>query len=41
VYDSIYAADAESEECALWTADHAYYRAVRGFLSYVRYLGDL
>ncbi len=41
VYDSVYAAHAEAEGCVLWTADHAYYRAVRGVLSHVRYLGDL
>lgn len=41
VYDSIYAAHAEAEECVLWTADYAYYKAVRSFLTYVRHLGDL
>ena len=41
VYDSIYAAHAEIEDCILWTADYEYFRAIRGFLSHVRYLGDL
>jgi len=40
VYDSIYAAHAEAEECVLWTADYEYFKAVRGFLKHVRYLGD-
>jgi predicted nucleic acid-binding protein len=40
VYDSIYAAHAEAEQCTLWTADHAYFKAVRGFLPYVHFLGD-
>ena len=41
VYDSIYAAHAEAEECVLWTADYEYHSAVRGFLSHVKYLGDV
>lgn len=41
VYDSIYAAHAEAEECDLWTADYEYFKAVRGFLPHVKYLGDL
>ena len=40
VYDSVYAALAEIEGCELWTADYAFYKAVRGFLSFVKYLGN-
>ena len=40
VYDSIYAAHAEAEKCELWTADYRFYRAVKGFLRHVRYLGN-
>ncbi|MDA1192766.1 MAG: type II toxin-antitoxin system VapC family toxin [Candidatus Poribacteria bacterium] len=40
VYDIIYAAHAEAEECDLWTADNNYFKAVRAFLTNVKYLSD-
>ena len=40
VYDSVYAALADIEECALWTADYAFYQAVHNFLPFVKYLGN-
>lgn len=40
VYDSVYAALAENEGCELWTADYAFYKAVRGLLPLVKYLGN-
>jgi predicted nucleic acid-binding protein len=40
VYDSVYAALAEIEDCELWTADYAFYKAVRASLPFVKYLGN-
>lgn len=40
VYDSTYAALAELRNCEFWTADKAFYNAVRTELKYVRYLPD-
>ena len=40
VYDSTYAALAELRGCEFWTADHAFYRAVKDKLSFVKYLAD-
>lgn len=40
VYDSVYAALAEIEGCELWTADYAFYHAVRSFLPFVKYVGN-
>ena len=40
IYDSIYAALAELRGCEFWTADKAFYDAVKSTLSFVRYLPD-
>lgn len=40
IYDSIYAALAELRGCDFWTADGAFYDAVKSALSFVRYLPD-
>ena len=40
VYDATYAALAELRNCEFWTADKAFYNAVRTELKYVRYLPD-
>jgi predicted nucleic acid-binding protein len=40
IYDSIYAALAELRGCEFWTADKAFYEAVKGTLSFVKYLRD-
>ena len=40
IYDSLYAALAELRGCEFWTADKAFYEAVRSKLSFVRYLPD-
>lgn len=40
VYDSSYAALAELRGCEFWTADKAFYEAVKAGLSFVRYLPD-
>jgi len=40
IYDSIYAALAEFRCCEFWTADKAFYNAVKSTLSFVRYLPD-
>jgi predicted nucleic acid-binding protein len=40
VYDSTYAALAEVLGCEFWTADKAFYDAVKGSLTFVHYLGD-
>ena len=40
IYDSIYAALAEFRCCEFWTADKAFYDAVKSTLSFVRYLPD-
>ena len=39
LYDSIYAALAELRSCDFWTAEKAFYDAVKSGLAYVRYLG--
>jgi predicted nucleic acid-binding protein len=38
VYDATYAALAELRNCDLWTADKAFYEAVKDALSFVKYL---
>jgi len=38
VYDSAYAALAELRGCEFWTADKAFYDAVKGKLKFVKYL---
>jgi predicted nucleic acid-binding protein len=38
IYDSLYAALAELRGCEFWTADKAFYDAVRAALSFVKYL---
>lgn len=40
VYDASYAALAEIRGCDFWTADRAFYNAVRTDLPFVRYIGD-
>jgi len=40
VYDSTYAVLAELRGCEFWTADKAFYDAVKDALSYVKYLPD-
>ena len=40
VYDATYAALAEVRSCEFWTADRAFYEAVRVELKFVRYLSD-
>ena len=40
IYDSLYAALAELRGCEFWTADKAFYDAVKSTLLYVRYLPD-
>lgn len=40
VYDSIYAALAELRGCEFWTADKAFYDAVKSKLAFVKYLAD-
>jgi predicted nucleic acid-binding protein len=40
IYDSLYAALAELRGCDLWTADKAFYDAVKAGLSFVKYLPD-
>lgn len=40
VYDSTYAALAELRGCEFWTADKAFYDAVKAVLSFVKYLPD-
>ena len=40
IYDSLYAALAELRGCEFWTADKAFYEAVRSGLSFVKYLPD-
>lgn len=40
VYDATYAALAELHGCEFWTADRAFYDAVKGVLTFVRYLPD-
>jgi predicted nucleic acid-binding protein len=40
IYDSIYAALAELRGCEFWTADKAFYDAVKSTLLYVKYLPD-
>jgi len=40
VYDATYAALAELRNCEFWTADKAFYNAVKSDLKYVRYLPD-
>lgn len=40
VYDSTYAALAERCGCDFWTADKAFYDAVKGTLTFVKYIGD-
>lgn len=40
VYDAAYAALAELRQCEFWTADKAFYEAVKAELSFVKYLAD-
>jgi predicted nucleic acid-binding protein len=40
IYDSLYAALAELRRSEFWTADKAFYEAVKSALSFVRYLPD-
>jgi predicted nucleic acid-binding protein len=40
VYDATYAALAELRGCEFWTADKAFYDAVKAALSFVKYLPD-
>ncbi len=40
VYDATYAALAQLRGCEFWTADKAFYDAVKTLLSFVRYLPD-
>ena len=40
VYDATYAALAELRDCEFWTADKMFYDAVKGMLSFVKYLPD-
>lgn len=40
IYDSIYAALAQLRNCEFWTADKAFYDAVKSTLLYVKYLPD-
>jgi len=40
IYDSLYAALAELRGCDFWTADRAFYDAVRPALPFVHYLAD-
>ena len=40
VYDATYAALAEVLGCEYWTADRAFYRAVKEGLDYVRFAGE-
>jgi len=40
VYDATYAALAELRGCEFWTADKAFYDAVKGMLPFVKYLPD-
>ncbi|MBI1928626.1 type II toxin-antitoxin system VapC family toxin [Candidatus Poribacteria bacterium] len=40
IYDSLYAALAELRGCDFWTADKAFYDAVKVGLPFVKYLPD-
>jgi len=40
IYDSLYAAIAELHGCEFWTADKAFYDAVKATLHFVKYLPD-
>lgn len=40
IYDSLYAALAELRDCEFWTADRAFYSAVKVTLPFVKYLPD-
>jgi predicted nucleic acid-binding protein len=40
IYDSLYAALAELRGCEFWTADKAFYDAVKSTLLFVKYLPD-
>ncbi len=40
IYDSLYAALSELRGCEFWTADKAFYDAVKARLSFVKYLPD-
>jgi predicted nucleic acid-binding protein len=40
IYDSLYAALAELRGCEFWTADKAFYDAVKADLAFVKYLPD-
>ena len=40
IYDAIYAALAELRGCEFWTADKAFYDAVKAALPFVKYLPD-
>jgi predicted nucleic acid-binding protein len=40
IYDSLYAALAELRGCEFWTADKAFYDAVKAALPFVKYLPE-
>jgi predicted nucleic acid-binding protein len=40
IYDALYTALAELRGCEFWTADKAFYDAVKTWLSFVKYLPD-
>ena len=40
VYDSLYAALAQSLGCDLWTGDERFYNAARGSLPWIRWVGE-
>lgn len=40
IYDSLYAALAELQNCEFWTADRKFFNAVKSELSFVKYLPD-
>ena len=39
-YDAAYLALAEAEKCDLWTGDRAFYQAMKGELSLVKWIGE-
>jgi predicted nucleic acid-binding protein len=39
-YDAAYLALAENESCSLWTADKAFYQAMKRYSSRVRWIGE-
>jgi predicted nucleic acid-binding protein len=40
IYDSLYAALAELRSCEFWTADKAFFDAVKATLTFIKYLPD-